>query len=272
MAGALRRARAALEARFWRTSGLARFREEQRKPRKLTPEQVTEIQRAIDDLNSDDYVEEIAKAGEVLLQAGWDSAKTLLQIQTGFDVVPDKAIAQINGMAKQFGFLAVDREKKALRDTLEDALYEGSGIADTAKAIRSTFAEGYHIFDDKGEAIRRTPTAAWSTMVARTELSRASNLGSFSLYHEAGIEKVTWIATEGQNCCDECSAADGETVDIGDMFPFVDVDSPPVHPNCVCSTVPSDDDLGDFTSPDATQYAAAQANNAADEAYDERGE
>lgn len=198
-------------------------------------------------MSADDYSRAIYEAGEVLVAAGWMSAKQLLDLEAEFDVVPASAIASLKGLVKQFTFMAVGREREVLRAVLEQSLDAGDSSADVARTIKAAFADGYHALDDAGNVVRTIPTLSWSTMVARTELSRASNIGTTALYRAAQIEKVRWIATGGQNMCDLCGGADGEVVNIGDDFPSVDVDQPPAHPNCVCTTVPADDDIPDFT-------------------------
>lgn len=198
-------------------------------------------------MSAEDYSRAIFEAGEVLVAAGWMSAKQLLDLETEFDVVPASAIASLKGIVKQFTFMAVGREREVLRALLEQGLDAGDSSAQVAKTISSAFADGYHVIDDAGAVTRTIPTEAWSAMVARTELSRASNIGTMALYRAAKVEKVRWIATGGANMCDLCDGADDEVVDLGDDFPVVDVDSPPAHPNCVCTTVPADDDIPDFT-------------------------
>jgi SPP1 gp7 family putative phage head morphogenesis protein len=198
-------------------------------------------------MSADDYSRAIFEAGQVLVAAGWASAKQILDLQTEFDVVPASAIAQLRGMVKQFTFMAVGRERDVLRAILEQGLDEGQSASDVAATIATAFADGYHVVDEAGNVVRTVATDNWSDMVARTELSRASNLGSMALYQSAGIAKVQWIASGGDNMCDECDAADGEIVDIGEDFPGVETDQPPAHPNCVCTTVPADEDIPDFT-------------------------
>lgn len=236
-----------MEAAFWKASGLVRPREAGSTQRKLTQAQIDELQSAVDDMSADDYARAIFEAGEVMVAAGWMSARQLLDLQTEFDVVPASAIASLKGLVKQFSFMAVGRERDVLRAILEQGLDAGDSSADVGKAIANAFAEGYHVIDDAGDVVRTIPTQAWSNMVARTELSRASNMGTMALYRAAKIEKVRWVATGGQNMCDLCGGADDTVVDLGDDFPSVDVDQPPAHPNCVCTTVPADDDIPDFT-------------------------
>lgn len=256
-----------MERRFWRTSKLNRFRED---AHGLTPLQLAAIDQAIYELDSEPYATAIYDAVEILVEAGFKNAKQLLDLTTGFDVVPTYALAQIRGKIKQFAFLTVQREKDALSGVLDQALAIGSGPREVASAIEAAFAEGFHV-DPDGEKLRTTGKGrvitadVWAKMVARTELSRASNAGAMQLYTEAGIEKVRWSATMGANCCDECQDADDEVVLIGQDFPYVDTDQPPAHPNCVCSVISADQFEGRTSDEQGLRDRASRGGYSADE-------
>ncbi|MGD0053303.1 MAG: phage minor head protein [Vulcanimicrobiaceae bacterium] len=213
--------------------------------------QIAAVQQAIVELETEPYSEAIYDAAELLVEAGWKNARQLLDLTVGFDQVPAYALAALEGDAKRLAFLAVQRERHALLEQLQLAIANGDGVRELAAAIETTFAEGYHtpLIRDTGGAqqpltFRRIPTQTWSTMVARTELSRAENAGAVALYRDAGVEKVRWSCANSETSCEECMDADDEVVDLGDAFPFVDVDAPPSHPNCVCAIVSADDFTG----------------------------
>jgi hypothetical protein len=259
-----------MERAFWRTSRLGRYREDESGPKKLTALQLAAIDRAIQELDSEPFSEAIYDATEVLVEAGWTNARQLLDLTTGFDVVPARMLAQLRGQAMRLAFLAIERERHALAVTLERSVAEGLGASETAAAIRETFAEGYHVgLRDGTQAglplFRRIPTKTWSEMVARTELSRAANAGTMGLYRDAGVKKVRWSATNGSACCDECSDADDEVVEIGDAFPYVDVDAPPAHPRCCCGLVSADDFEGRDEASQANRDRASRGGYTADE-------
>jgi hypothetical protein len=127
-----------------------------------------------------------------------------------------------------------------------------------ASNISAFFAEGYHV-----DGNRKIPTDSWSETVARTELSRAANLGAFDAYRDAGVQKIQWLATA--SACDDCADADEEIVDLGDDFDGVEVDSPPAHPRCVCTTIPVDADLGSIDASQEDKDRAARGGYSADE-------
>ncbi len=258
-----------MERKFWRTSGLGRFREEAN-PRELTPLLLARIEHAIYELDAEPYAEAIYDATEILVEAGWTNARELLDLKAGFDVVPEHALAALRGDAKRFSFLVIQREKDALAAVLDQALRDGDGAREVAASIRDAFAEGFHV-DPGGDVLRTTGKGrvigadVWSKMVARTELSRASNTGAMLLYQDAGVEKVRWSASNGTNTCAECEDADDEVVALGENFPFVDVDQPPAHPGCICGLVSADDFTGRSTADQELRDRASRGGYSADE-------
>jgi Phage Mu protein F like protein len=262
-----------MEQRFWRTSGLNRFREASYadgSPKKLTALQLAAIDRAIYELESEPLATAIYDATELLVEAGFANARQLLDLQAGFDVVPTWALDALRGHTKQFAFLAVEREKLALARVLEQALVDGDGVREVAASIRETFAEGFHV-DPDGEVLKTTGRGrvinakAWSKMVARTELSRAENAGAMTLYRAAGVEKVRWSAANSETTCEPCSDADDEVVNLGETFPSVDVDQPPAHSNCMCGVVSADDFEGRDDESQANRDRASRGGYTADE-------
>lgn len=71
--------------------------------------------------------------------------------------------------------------------------------------------------------------------IARTEVSASSNFGAIEAYQQAGVEQHQWVVVSPNDT--DCAENDGAIVKIGDSFPDGD-EAPPVHPNCVCTTVP----------------------------------
>ena len=76
-------------------------------------------------------------------------------------------------------------------------------------------------------------------MIARTETASADMQGNMITYQEAQNQGLVlwkrWVVGDG--CCDLCQSLDGKTVALDDNFE-VDVDDPPLHPNCRCDIVP----------------------------------
>lgn len=66
---------------------------------------------------------------------------------------------------------------------------------------------------------------------------------SVEQYALAEIRTLRWVTNHGRTVCEKCRAADGATVRIGEMFPFVGVSASPAHPGCCCAVVPGDEEF-----------------------------
>lgn len=183
-----------------------------------------------------------------MLEAGWISAGELITasgtVQLGFEnIVPQAALDALRTKVDKFSFMVNEREQTMLLATIKGALENGTSVGELAQQIEDLFAEGYHILNDDDKVVKRIPTADWSEMVARTELSRAQTLGQIALYQKAQIKKVVWMSNHGDTVCDLCDEADGTIQPLGDDFDGVDVDAPPAHPHCCCTLLPADEDV-----------------------------
>lgn len=174
----------------------------------------------------------------ILVEAGFENAKQLLDVSLGFDVVPAFILSALREHADEFGFLVSYRESQVVADTIDAAVSNGWTPGRLATEISNVFAQGYHVVND-GVVQRIIPTHEWATMVARTELSRAQTMGAIALYKEAKIRKVLWATTEGANVCPECAARDGQVYSLADY----ESDPAPLHPNCACAALPADKDV-----------------------------
>ncbi len=167
------------------------------------------------------------------LAEGIADAKAALSITGAFDVTPERALRYLADHILDFASGMVDNERAGLRSLVTDGLEQGWGAEKLKRQIHEFFRGGVHYVGDDGTTIERTINLqAWSETVARTELSRAYNQGSRSVYEEAGITERIWVTAGDANECPECEAADGEIAKIGDPFPSVDVSDPPAHPRC----------------------------------------
>lgn len=111
-----------------------------------------------------------------------------------------------------------DDQKQELRDILSDGLKEGKGMRDIAKEM-----------EEKVDGMSRTRAQA----IARTETTRAKNLGQWYKYKEKGFGSFTVNFTS--EACDLC-------VDLYDgiVFPIDAVEMLPpeqTHPNCMCIAI-----------------------------------
>jgi SPP1 gp7 family putative phage head morphogenesis protein len=268
VAAKLAAARASFEADFWRRvdeHGIKADAAIKAASDAITQAQVAALARAIADAEGESYADALYDAQEILVEVGWANGKALLDLETGYDVAPPQVLRRLRDAAAELDSQINLREKGVLKDVLERAFAEGLSVVQTRDLLKETFAEGFHSVDKDGNVVRRTPTDTWATTVARTELADAANQGTMELYAEAGVQRVEWIASDSVNVCPECEAADGEVVDLGEDFPEVDVDAPPAHANCVCTTAPADEDLGSFRGTEEQQDRAARGGYSADE-------
>jgi SPP1 gp7 family putative phage head morphogenesis protein len=233
---------------FWEHAALPKAKaavvkaDPQPEDQSLTPQDAILLKQAVQHLTGGVYAEAIYDEMAILVEAGWASAKQLLDLSASFETAPSFLLDAIREQADQFGFLVNDRESDALIDAIDNAVATGATPAELSSTIGQLFSSGYHSYQD-GELVRTTPTDVWTKLVARTELSRAQTMGAVALYRAASIQKVMWVTTEGANVCDICEPADGQIENLGDDFESVDVSQPPAHPNCCCALIPADEDV-----------------------------
>lgn len=208
---------------------------------------------AIADLDMTPFAYALYDKSTVLVEAGWENAKALLDVSTGFDVVPERTLAKIRAGINELAMMVQQREQESLRTILSDAFHEGQSGPEVAKTIRAAFADGYHRINAEGKVVLVAATPAWSETVARTEMATAATAGALDLYHEAGIATLRWQASDP---CDECAEYDDKVYPIDDL-----PDEPPVHPNCRCALIPADEDLGSWRGTDEERAAARRGNN-----------
>jgi SPP1 gp7 family putative phage head morphogenesis protein len=191
------------------------------------------------------------------LKQGIRDAKAQLAIEGHFDVKPERALRYLADHIMDFSQDLVDNERAGLHALVKDSVEHGSGAAKLKRQITGFFASGIHYMDDDGRTVERTLNLdSWAESVARTELSRAYNQGSRSLYEEAGITERVWIAAGDSHECPACEATDGEVAKIGHAFEPAGVEDPPLHPRCYCVTMASPEQVEKYRSPEARSRRA----------------
>lgn len=127
----------------------------------------------------------------------------------------------IANRAKYFAKSVTETTSTALLSSIKEGLDNGEGLAD----IESRIAGIYDI-----------ATGSRTNMIARTEVSAASNEGAKSAYQQAGVDQWSWAVVSPEDT--DCLENDGATVKIGDAFPSGATQPPDPHPNCECTTIP----------------------------------
>jgi HK97 family phage portal protein len=110
--------------------------------------------------------------------------------------------------------------KEALLTSIKDGLDNGENLSQIESRIGSVY--------DIAKGSR-------TQMIARTEISAASNQGAIGAYQQAGVAQIEWAVVDPTDA--DCLENDGQVVGIGEAFNSGDTE-PPVHPNCECTTIP----------------------------------
>jgi SPP1 gp7 family putative phage head morphogenesis protein len=179
------------------------------------------------------------------LHESFREAESLAPVMTNLcGNIPNYVLSKIAGEAKQWAFLEMAGERQVFEGALMTGIENGWTRKQLSGVIQQVFSDGVHRIDPiTGKVKSAIATESWAKTVARTELNRAFSSGEMTMYEYAGVKKIEWTAAGDENTCDECDAADGEIVNLGELFPGVDVDAPPGHPNCECAIMASDEDL-----------------------------
>ena len=114
--------------------------------------------------------------------------------------------------------------REFLRSDITQAIDEGWSTAKLSDTLQENYA-----FSE-----------ARCDMIARTEAAKADIEGNMIAYRESGVvEGKEWLLSPGgHDLDDECDEnADAGGIGLDEDFPSGD-DSPPAHPNCLCSVVP----------------------------------
>lgn len=126
----------------------------------------------------------------------------------------------------------------ALQKTLADGQAQGESLVKLKKRVEQVYS------DAKGYRAER---------IARTESLRTSNGTAEQVYKQNGFSKVQWFVNPG--ACEFCRTYAGRTKEIGSTYnsvgdvitgdqggqlkiDYLDIATPPLHPNCTCSLVP----------------------------------
>ena len=70
-----------------------------------------------------------------------------------------------------------------------------------------------------------------ATLIARTETLRAHNDGRKVFYRQVGVTRVRWLTAHDERTCPICRPLDGK------VFGIEEVQSPPSHASCRCTTI-----------------------------------
>lgn len=141
----------------------------------------------------------------------------LLGPEISFDIYNPRVISYIERHGLELSKTVVD----GLKATCREALEEGYKLGESIPHLRRRLAETLEGF-----------TKTRLEMIARSETMQASQKGAIEGYIQSGIvDKVRWLASVDERCCDICSELDGQE------FTLSEVPALP-HPDCRCTVVP----------------------------------
>lgn len=112
-----------------------------------------------------------------------------------------------------------DALKDRLSQLLTSGMIQGKSPAELARQLRREFDVSRH------QAER----------LMRTELCRVQTEAQKLSYKRNGYRKYIYLAL-GATPCEDCLENDGQVFKVDEMS--IAVNAPPMHPNCMCSTVP----------------------------------
>lgn len=193
--------------------------------------------------------EEEAKAAEKALRGLMLSiiieesteAYQFIGIENSLDRTNDLVTRYLKDRIYQFAEEMTKETNRLLGDTLAEGIKNGEGIPDLRKRVSG-------LFEDM-EKYR-------SERIARSEVIRASNFASETVYKESGVvSRKRWLTALDDRTCEWCGPMNGKIIGLDDSFfdkgdsfkgrdggvldlDYEDVDYPPLHVNCRCTIIP----------------------------------
>lgn len=119
-----------------------------------------------------------------------------------------------------------------LAEQLENSILDAPWMRSEIQSVIGDWMTGDSLnMADLRDALEPVFGPARALMIARTETAQVWNGANAAGLRAHGWESVVWVASS--DACDECAAADGEIMSIGEYEA-----DPTLHPNCSCTAVP----------------------------------
>lgn len=176
----------------------------------------------------------------IMLSLGEDAGKQAISLIGLGDVfeMHDELKKQIVEDTRKFSTVMTQTASDRVRSVVQDGVEQGHGIVDIRNSVKQEFA---NLKDYQAERI------------ARTEIARSSNISTIDAWKQSKVvEGKEWVL-DGKPC-DACIGAEknfkggiklddhfykeGESDSAGRVLSYGNVDSPPLHANCMCSLQP----------------------------------
>lgn len=130
-------------------------------------------------------------------------------------------ISRLKGQLK-IGF----KREESIRE-IARRIENNVGIRELYKTINGQIAK-----DKEGNPIILASKKTRAVQIARTEVTRVATGGSLGHYEEAGIKRVSFVASIGDRTCPICDSLNGRIFEIQQARGVI-----PAHTNCRCSFV-----------------------------------
>ena len=119
----------------------------------------------------------------------------------------------------------------SIKRTVTQGVLTGKSIPEVARDI-GRVVKDKDAFRRAGKTVFKTAQRR-ATLIARTETLRAHNEGRKVFYRQVGVTTVRWLIADDSRTCKSCRALDGK------VFAIDEVEGPPAHCACRCTTVAS---------------------------------
>lgn len=198
--------------------------------------------RLLEDIDAwiDELKNGVEKPLSAILINGINHGADEIHIDVAWDVSNTEAAKWLETYNYKFAHKVVGSTEKDLRGLVQHAIREGWDEKQLGVQIR----EKYGFYQQYK-----------SEMIARTEKTRAMNAGRTEAWKQSGfVTGKQWLTAPG--ACDYCAPLDGKVISLERHFfsegetaqsaneddapmqiTYEDVDSPPLHPWCRCTTV-----------------------------------
>jgi len=151
-------------------------------------------------------------------------------VKTDIDSINDYADTAININRVSILFNRVFTDLKGITGEMDSRI---------SRVLSQALIEGWSIPKIAEGIVNRVKAIGLhrATLLARTEIIRASHLGTIQAYRDAGILEVMieaeWITARDSRVCSLCAPLDKKIFTLDEIE-----DAIPVHPNCRCSASP----------------------------------
>jgi len=176
---------------------------------------------------------------EILIEQG-NYTLSFLGVGGNLNLITDTAVGFLRVNGAELITSINETTRNQLRETLAQGFEAGEGVPDLRGRVEDVFKEA---------------TRNRAEMIARTETIRASNFATVEAYRQSEVvEAKEWLAEMDDRTCPYCQEMNGKVIDLnesyfeeGDDFTvdgstlnieLLDVDEPPLHVNCRCTTIP----------------------------------